>query len=686
MRLRTERLSFQAVAVGCLTAIYSLLFSKKTDLLSFDAQLSAALSDYQIRTFGKSLSLRSDFLFGAGGMQGGYQFWLDPVSLVGSIGGAIYNQFAVAVISATAIFVLTTLLLRSFGQPEPVSRGAAFLTAVATIWGYSIALVDGELFGHVPQYASVLMVALAILNCFSRFGKAPGRADAVFGIFFVILIVHFLVALTHIFVTALPLLIVLVVASLQSVFRLRRELLRKIALLVFTGLLLIAIRTPEFLLGFYLNTAASEFPLGVYNQPRLSPVYRFVFETFFPTPSASGNYFFQFLAFFVLAIYVLAGVARRSRRDSLWIASVLSCALLIGYRLWESTWNVESGPRINYFVWMLAPLYALGFVKGVLLVFGWLKRVEWINATAKVKIARLALLSVSAPIVFFSPITSLRFSLDEPAPISLDEIRTERKIVESVSMNGDSRFRGRVAYLMQQPNYPSAVVGRVPLLNDYSHNLTPTGFLFNSDLLLDENTNQARLRFVFGPRNLMIYEMLGVRFVVLPQDFHFDPGQEVLFVGNEIETGSQIFELPDPNLGNYSPTKILIRRSPRDASALLGSPGFDSRNEVIFDDEFPRTLVAASSGEIRTSSGDLRITAKSEGVSVLLLPLEYSTCLKVDQLEGGKGFLELRRANGLLTALIFDREIDAIVKLRFGLFENPTCRLDDLREFRRLNG
>jgi len=686
MRLRTERLSFQAVAVGCLTAIYSLLFSKKTDLLSFDAQLSAALSDYQIRTFGKSLSLRSDFLFGAGGMQGGYQFWLDPVSLVGSIGGAIYNQFAVAVISATAIFVLTTLLLRSFGQPEPVSRGAAFLTAVATIWGYSIALVDGELFGHVPQYASVLMVALAILNCFSRFGKAPGRADAVFGIFFVILIVHFLVALTHIFVTALPLLIVLVVASLQSVFRLRRELLRKIALLVFTGLLLIAIRTPEFLLGFYLNTAASEFPLGVYNQPRLSPVYRFVFETFFPTPSASGNYFFQFLAFFVLAIYVLAGVARRSRRDSLWIASVLSCALLIGYRLWESTWNVESGPRINYFVWMLAPLYALGFVKGVLLVFGWLKRVEWINATAKIKVARLALLCVSAPIVFFSPITSLRFSLDEPAPISLDEIRTERKIVESVSMNGDSRFRGRVAYLMQQPNYPSAVVGRVPLLNDYSHNLTPTGFLFNSDLLLDENTNQARLRFVFGPRNLMIYEMLGVRFVVLPQDFHFDPGQEVLFVGNEIETGSQIFELPDPNLGNYSPTKILIRRSPRDASALLGSPGFDSRNEVIFDDEFPRTLVAASSGEIRTSSGDLRITAKSEGVSILLLPLEYSTCLKVDQLDGGKGFLELRRANGLLTALIFDREIDAIVKLRFGLFENPTCRLDDLREFRRLNG
>jgi len=55
-------------------------------------------------------------------------------------------------------------------------------------------------------------------------------------------------------------------------------------------------------------------------------------------------------------------------------------------------------------------------------------------------------------------------------------------------------------------------------------------------------------------------------------------------------------------------------------------------------------------------------------------------------LKGSKGFLELRRANGLLTALIFDREIDVVVKLRFGLFENPTCRLDDLREFRRLNG
>ncbi|MFM8777332.1 MAG: hypothetical protein ACKOEH_10715, partial [Actinomycetota bacterium] len=106
----------------------------------------------------------------------------------------------------------------------------------------------------------------------------------------------------------------------------------------------------------------------------------------------------------------------------------------------------------------------------------------------------------------------------------------------------------------------------------------------------------------------------------------------------------------------------------------------------IFDSEFSSSVVAASSGEIENIEGDLRVKGKSEGVSMLLLPLEYSSCLEVDQLKGSKGFLELRRANGLLTALIFDREIDVVVKLRFGLFENPTCRLDDLREFRRLNG
>jgi len=686
MRLRPEKLPFQAVLVGCSTAVYSLLFSKKTDLLSFDGQLSAALSDYQIRTFGRSLSLRSDFLFGVGGMQGGYQFWLDPVSIVGSIGAQIYNQFAVAVVLAMAIFVLATLLFRSFGQSGPLSSGAGFLTVIATIWGYSIALVDSELFGHVPQYASILIVALAILNCFSRFGKSAIRMDAFFGFSFVVLIAYLLVVLTHIFVTALPLLAVLILVSLKSALQTKKEFFKKVGLLSFVVLFLIAFHAPEFLLGFYLNTAASEYPLGVYNQPQLAPVYRFVFETFFPTPSASGNYYFQFLAFFVMAIFVFSGFARRSRRGPMWLAVVLSSVLLIIYRLWESTWVVESGPRINYFVWMLAPLYALGFINGVLLVFGFLKRVKWINAIGKSNTVRLSLLCLTALGLFFTPLSSLRFSLKEPKPLTLDEIRFDPMITASVSTTRDSRFRGRAAYLMQQPNYPSAVVGRVPLFNDYSHNLTPTGFLFNSDLLLDENSNQQRLRFVFGTRNLHIYRMLGVKFVVVPNDSLTDPERDVEYVGVEAGSGNRILELSDPNLGNYSPTNILVEDSLRDIFTSLGSPDFDGRRDVIFDSEFSSSVVAASSGEIENFKGDLRVKGKSEGVSMLLLPLEYSSCLKVDQLRGSKGFLELRRANGLLTALIFDREIDVVVKLRFGLFENPTCRLDDLREFRRLNG
>ncbi|NBY44522.1 MAG: hypothetical protein EBQ64_00795 [Acidimicrobiia bacterium] len=74
--------------------------------MSGDAQLSAMLSNYQISDFGKTLSLRSDLLFGAGGLQGGFLFWLDPVSVIGSIGGSTYNHFLVALVCSVVVFVL----------------------------------------------------------------------------------------------------------------------------------------------------------------------------------------------------------------------------------------------------------------------------------------------------------------------------------------------------------------------------------------------------------------------------------------------------------------------------------------------------------------------------------------------------------------------------------------------------
>ena len=289
------RLLIPTVCFGLASIVYIALFSRRTDVMSGDAQLSAMLSNYQISDFGKTLSLRSDLLFGAGGLQGGFLFWLDPVSVIGSIGGSTYNHFLVALVSSVVIFVLAAMVFEAIDVSWFTAVSAAAFTSIATLWGYSVALVDNELFGHVPQYSSLLIVSLVILNCFLRVNAKNRTRDLVFGVGFVFSVLFLFVVLPHLLVTSLPLLIIVGVSSIfRLIFRHERgALLSRLALVMFSIVLLLLLRAPTFLNGFYRYTAASEMPLTAYNQPQIWPPHKFVFDAFFPTPSAEGNHVFQ---------------------------------------------------------------------------------------------------------------------------------------------------------------------------------------------------------------------------------------------------------------------------------------------------------------------------------------------------------------------------------------------------------
>ncbi|MFM9172219.1 MAG: hypothetical protein ACKOQU_05470, partial [Acidimicrobiaceae bacterium] len=260
------RLLISTVWFGLASLVYIALFSRRTDVMSGDAQLSAMLSNYQISDFGKTLSLRSDMLFGAGGLQGGFLFWLDPVSVIGSIGSSTYNHFLVALVSSIAIFVLATKLFETFDVSGFVSVSAAAFTSIATLWGYSVALVDNELFGHVPQYASLLIVSLAILNCFLRVNGENRARDLAFGLGFVTSVLFLFVVLPHLLVTSLPLLIIIGVSSMSKLLirREQRAFVNRLSLLIFSTVVLLLLKAPIFLNGFYRYTAASEMPLSVY--------------------------------------------------------------------------------------------------------------------------------------------------------------------------------------------------------------------------------------------------------------------------------------------------------------------------------------------------------------------------------------------------------------------------------------
>ena len=73
----------------------------------------------------------------------------------------------------------------------------------------------------------------------------------------------------------------------------------------------------------------------------------------------------------------------------------------------------------------------------------------------------------------------------------------------------------------------------------------------------------------------------------------------------------------------------------------------------------------------------LRVMARSDGRSILLLPLEYSRCLQITARSGSP---QLFRADVLLTGVVFTDKLDTDIALQIGAFIDPTCRLQDLRE------
>ena len=83
-------------------------------------------------------------------------------------------------------------------------------------------------------------------------------------------------------------------------------------------------------------------------------------------------------------------------------------------------------------------------------------------------------------------------------------------------------------------------------------------------------------------------------------------------------------------------------------------------------------------------SGGIRVEARSDGTSLLVLPFEFSRCLSVSTLDQAIDPPRLVRADGLLVGLLFNRAVNSEIRYFTGPFDNASCRLRDAEDFRRL--
>ena len=77
--------------------------------------------------------------------------------------------------------------------------------------------------------------------------------------------------------------------------------------------------------------------------------------------------------------------------------------------------------------------------------------------------------------------------------------------------------------------------------------------------------------------------------------------------------------------------------------------------------------------------GGLHVSAKSDGTSLIVLPYQFSNCLRAVDPR-----VRLVRANLAVTGVIFSGNVDTDIVFDYGIL-SPGCRLADLTDIRQLD-
>jgi hypothetical protein len=197
----------------------------------------------------------------------------------------------------------------------------------------------------------------------------------------------------------------------------------------------------------------------------------------------------------------------------------------------------------------------------------------------------------------------------------------------------------------------------------------------------------------FHPSFLRVYRLdipllqaLGVRYLIT--DIEVSRPEAALVMTETAASGEtvRLYEFPRPNLATYSPTTVIESREFRQTMELLRRNAKLLASRVVLTRAVRTPLVPAKSAIMRAQPDGVRITAESDGRSLLLVPIQFSHCLSLSSMAANPSSAtpRLMRANIVQTALEFDRRVDAVIELRFGLFSAGRCRKVDAADLNAL--
>ena len=183
--------------------------------------------------------------------------------------------------------------------------------------------------------------------------------------------------------------------------------------------------------------------------------------------------------------------------------------------------------------------------------------------------------------------------------------------------------------------------------------------------------------------------MLGVRFVVSDSSL-----EEIGIPVKTVEEGSltplAIYEVTGSNTRGYSPTDYLVANNWTATVAAIRAEDFNPEHSVILESaaaaKLPADpgLVSVHESAILKEGPALRVTATSPRTSLLVLPFEFSHCLRLDSIDVSTyPQPALLRSNGFLVGILFSGQLNAVLTFDSSPVGLASCRLADIDDWRR---
>jgi hypothetical protein len=698
-------------ATGPLTVIANLVAFSACACLAFARNINALFYHYDgsyllvaVRdqmNFGQPIfDYTNNFLQSIGNIQLPQNAWLLPFLWpIGWLSNLQVAKIVSYLILAAIIFLTAYWLARLLSQSRTVALIAGWIVGFATT-----PFVPRPSFYEILSVAPLFVVisvtpvvGFCLIRQAGRSSSLLADAATVIG----------LVALAFYALAAVPLLLPIValgtaVYVILALFLARRrsELLRKLAILAAALVVVTLLRWPWYALGLFLDTAPNFFPddyTAVYHDAAYASIlfHSKSFGWAGPLLVASAA---------IGAMLSLRSVDRELRAAAWMLLALIATFFGAGIALaLMPHWILPPPIYLEIAVWPLYGVFAAialhriaGFVverfTRLKLSTDYRIRAEFIVPVAVLVLAAVLVIRKSPTVSGF------------PFPPRISPV--VEILRENIALESFSKFNGRLLTVMpvkadgndawsqqfsaasewaQIAGNDEMSVGlwyfRVPTLFEYNQFLSPLFHaLIKRTLQRPLIAHQRNITILTHP-NVRVLKLLGVRYVLMPQpDASLG---DLRTTENRAGVPWGLVELPAPNLATYSPTLIQTRRDLTSTLDFVADDSVDLTKRAVTASPVVGALVPVQSSTLAMANEDLHVVAKSIDRSLVIVPVEFSHCMELHEMRlGSRTDAALLRVDGVLTGIVFEHDLDAVLSFRIGPLRNPLCRWQDYQDLR----